>query len=451
MVYKLAPYYPAVSGFSDDDAAFLASIGFNAVRVGVIWKAVEPRPGVYSDSYLARIAGTVQTLARHHIVSLLDFHQDMYNERFQGEGAPDWAVQDGGLPNPRFGFPGNYLGNPALDHALDAFFDDAPGPADIGLQSRFADAWRHVAERFRTDTALLGYELLNEPFPGTTWELCASPTGCATFDPKLTALYRRTAAVIREVDRRTLIFYEPNVLFNDGAGTQVQSLGDPGAGFAFHDYCLTEPQTGSPTGCDPFDDLVFSNALAHVRSTREALLESEFGSTTDVAYLRDMLARADRDMVPWLEWAYCGCDDPTATGKQAIVVDPHRPPRGSNVVWGTLRALVEAYPQVIAGTPHMWSFDASTRTFVLRFSTDRAGSRGRFGAWASSEIATPMLVYGGRYGVRVIGGALASAPGAAVLRVVACPGRRTVVVTVTPSGPRRGSCRLPARVRVSAR
>src|SRR4030088_2421106 len=52
MVYKLPPYYPAAAGFGDDDAVFLARIGFNAVRVGVIWEAVEPSPGVYDHAYL---------------------------------------------------------------------------------------------------------------------------------------------------------------------------------------------------------------------------------------------------------------------------------------------------------------------------------------------------------------------------------------------------------------
>src|SRR5947209_4638402 len=153
MVYKLAPYYPSVAGFGDDDAAFLARIGFNAVRVGVIWKGVEPRPGVYDSGYLGQIAKTVATLARHHVLSLLDFHQDMYNERFQGEGAPDWAVQDGGLPNPKLGFPGNYTGNPALQHALDAFFDNAPGPGGVPLQLRSGNAWGNVALQFRSDKA----------------------------------------------------------------------------------------------------------------------------------------------------------------------------------------------------------------------------------------------------------------------------------------------------------
>ena len=77
MVYKLPPYAPDATGFGADDAAFLAANGFSAVRVGVIWKAVEPQPGVFDDTYLARIAATVQMLGSLGIVSLLDFHQDM--------------------------------------------------------------------------------------------------------------------------------------------------------------------------------------------------------------------------------------------------------------------------------------------------------------------------------------------------------------------------------------
>src|SRR5262249_1025927 len=85
MVYKPAPYSPAAAGFDGRDAAFLRSNGFNAVRVGIIWTALEPQPGVYDDAYLEQIEQTVALLARRGIVSLLDFHQDMYNERYQGE------------------------------------------------------------------------------------------------------------------------------------------------------------------------------------------------------------------------------------------------------------------------------------------------------------------------------------------------------------------------------
>src|SRR5438270_6943984 len=48
MVNKLAPYTPAADGFDDADGAFLAANGLDAVRVGVLWEALEPQPGVFN-------------------------------------------------------------------------------------------------------------------------------------------------------------------------------------------------------------------------------------------------------------------------------------------------------------------------------------------------------------------------------------------------------------------
>jgi|SRR6476659_1210203 endoglycosylceramidase len=45
MVNKFAPFTLSAAGFGEEDAALLAKDGFNAVRVGVIYSAVEPRPG----------------------------------------------------------------------------------------------------------------------------------------------------------------------------------------------------------------------------------------------------------------------------------------------------------------------------------------------------------------------------------------------------------------------
>lgn len=85
VVNKLAPYTPQGWGFDDDDAAFLQANGFNAVRLGVIWEAVEPEPGTYDVSYVAQIKQTEQILASHGIYTLLDWHQDEYNEMFGGK------------------------------------------------------------------------------------------------------------------------------------------------------------------------------------------------------------------------------------------------------------------------------------------------------------------------------------------------------------------------------
>ena len=163
-----------------------------------------------------------------------------------------------------------------------------------------------------------------------------------------------------------------------------------------------------------------------------------------------MVARADVDMVPWLEWAYCGCEDPTTAGpgaKQAIVINPLMPPAGSNLVLPTLQALVEPYPQVIAGTPLAWGFNRAGASFLLHYTTARAGGRGRLAAGALTEIATPSLVYAGRYAADVTGGAVVSRPGAPLLQIASCPGASDITVTVTPRGSSHGSCRPPRRRR----
>src|SRR3954470_10023799 len=47
MVAKLPPYDPSTLGFDEDDAAFLQRYGFNTVRLGLIFKAIEPQRGQF--------------------------------------------------------------------------------------------------------------------------------------------------------------------------------------------------------------------------------------------------------------------------------------------------------------------------------------------------------------------------------------------------------------------
>jgi endoglycosylceramidase len=439
MVYKRPPYAPDAVGFGDDDAAFLAAEGYDSVRLGVIYEAVEPQPGRYDDAYLARIADTIHTLGRHGITSVVDFHQDSYSERFSGEGFPDWAVQDDGLPNkPDFGFGPNYLLMPALQRAFDHFWRNDPGPGGVGLQDRYAAAWQHVAARFKDDKYVLGYELLNEPWPGTEWQACASPLGCPGFDDVLTRFTRRMVGAIREVDPRTPILYEPNVIFNDSPDTRMGKIDDPQLIFSFHDYCLTSdvlPIPGGKALCPAFDDQVFHNAEKRSAHTGDALLLTEFGATDDAQTLRDMVERADRTMVGWQEWHYCGCDDPTTSGPgatQAIVLDPSKPPVGANLKAAKLKILSRPYPRVVAGTPRAYGFDARTSTFTLDYDTAKAAGRGRFGRGGATEVVLPARQYPAGYTARVQGAAIRSRRDARVLRLSARRGAERVKVSVTP-------------------
>jgi endoglycosylceramidase len=434
MVYKLAPYYPAAAGFGEKDAAFLRAIGFNAVRVGVIWKAIEPQPGVYDSGYLEQIEHTVATLAKHGIVSLLDSHQDMYNEEFEGEGFPDWSVQDAGLESTHAGFPDNYFVDTALWRAFENFWSNSPGPDGVGLQDHYASAWAHVAQRFASNPHVLGYEIMNEPFPGAEWTTCANTEGCPLFDQRLSAFYRNVDHAIRSVDPRTLVWYEPNVAFDFGANTHATSLG-PGSGFAFHDYCVANEAQGCPT-----HEIVINNAEHYVASSGDALLMDEWGSTNNASDLDAMVSLADQHMLPWTEWAYCLCNDPTGSPTEGIVKEASKPPSGENLAVGTLEALVEPYPQVISGTPRSWSFNREDKTFRFRYTTRSADGSSTFPNGSVTQIATPPLSYPRGYAAQVNGGKVVSQPGAGVLSIASCPRVTEVGVTVAPSIAPSGSC-----------
>ena len=96
----------------------------------------------------------------------------------------------------------------------------------------------------------MGYDLLNEPWPGSDVASCASTAGCPTFDTaKLAPFYRRVISRIRAAERRHLVFYEPNVLFNFDANTNLPDLGFTRLGMSFHDYCLLGLVSGGPSTC----------------------------------------------------------------------------------------------------------------------------------------------------------------------------------------------------------
>ena len=418
MVTKHPPYFAKGLGFGRDDARFLRRNGFNTVRLGVIYTAVEPQPGRYDDEYLDQIRREVRLLARHGIYVLLDFHQDMYNGRFEGGGFPDWAVQDDGLPaEPKRGFPLNYYFMLALQHAYDNFWENSPGPGGVGLQDRFAAAWRHVAKRLGGERNLLGYDLMNEPSPGSSTAQCSTWTGCPDFDRgPLSDFNRRVFRAIRKADRRHLVWHEPHGGFGFGNPSYTEGTGGKRSGFTFHAYCIGVPGFvgGESRPCSEVNADIFRGAEEVSRRTGDALLLSEFGA--NVRYpdsVVEAVTLADQFMVGWQHWAYAtdtraiGATLPDQLGAEGILVDdPRKPPEGTNVAHDTLDLLVRPYPQAIAGTPVRWEFDPSTRHFEFVYRARSAGNN--LAPRAKTEVVVPRLQYPEGYRAHVKGGRVTS-------------------------------------------
>jgi endoglycosylceramidase len=433
MVYKRPPYEPSATGFGADDARFLVRHGFNNVRLGVIYAGVEPQPGRYSTEYLWQIKRTQQLLARHGVFSLLDFHQDLYNERFTGEGFPDWAVLDDGLPaEPLAGFPGSYLSSPGLNRAFDNLWANAPGPDGVGLQDHYAGAWRAVASRFDRQPYVMGYDLFNEPWPGSDFSSCLVAAGCPAFESgKLAALQGKAIAAIREVDRRHLVWYEPVVLTNFGVAQSHPDTGDPRAGLSFHTYCF--PGFGGEP-CPAQEESSIQNANQRAEANGDTLLLSEFGATEDADDITRIAMLADRYMTSWQWWHYCNCDDPTTQGPgdvQAIVRDPSRPPKGDNLLRDKLALIERPYPQAVAGTPLEFGFDPAAREFTLAYSTKAPGGK-RLSRDLDTTVFTAPIHYPDGYRARVRGGRIVSEPDARVLRIERRGGAPKVSLTMSP-------------------
>ncbi len=144
------------------------SWGFNCIRLGIIWDGLEPEPGKYNEDYLAEIDKRIQWAADNGIYVLIDMHQDLYGAKFS-DGAPDWATLDEGKDHYTGAvWSDSYLISPAVQTAFDNFWKNKPASDGIGIQDHYANLWKYLAKRYSKNTTVIGYDIMNEPFMGTS-------------------------------------------------------------------------------------------------------------------------------------------------------------------------------------------------------------------------------------------------------------------------------------------
>jgi len=314
--------------------------------------------------------------------------------------------------------------NPAPQRAFDNFWNDVAAPDGTPLQDHYAAALQHVAARFHDNPRVLGYEIMNEPFPGTQFATCSSPLGCPLFDQLLlTPFVQKMASALREVEPDKIVFFEPNVTFDFSADTWLGSSGDDNGALSFHDYCLGEQFPTSPpgaaAGCDALGERTqFSNAVDYATSQGSALILTEFGDFNkpldfDTSPVVERLVNdADEFMVPWAYWHYDGLNS------YALVYDSTVPPSGENVAANIADVVVRPYPLAIAGTPQSWTYERGTGEFSLSYGIARVAGDGEFPAGSETELIVPLRAYPNGYDVELEGA-----------HVVRQPGDRLIVAT----------------------
>ena len=65
--------------YSEDDARLMASMGYNVIRLGVLWAGLEPEQGQYNMTYLDQVVECVNIAEKFGLNVVLDMHQDVFN------------------------------------------------------------------------------------------------------------------------------------------------------------------------------------------------------------------------------------------------------------------------------------------------------------------------------------------------------------------------------------
>ena len=477
VVYKHPPYiaYPDRGkpwDLSAADAARMQSLGFNVVRLGLEWQALEPGSGgpnqpkictpgtpgdphefnrAVAEAYLSHVAATVKLLSRYGIYTLLDMHQDVYNANFRGEGAPDWAVCTDGVPIvPTGGRWSNNYSNPQLDTAVHHFWtNDVVG----NLQGQFDLVWATVASRFKNDPWVVGYDPYNEPFSTETQTAAES-----TFTGNLECFYTGTAHTgflangasplecpadvpsngvipsIQAVDHRHLIFVEPDIYWVTGGNvpSQLGPMPFQRIVFNFHVYCGDRsPITGNPSNllrclqseetAASEQDITRLSMSSQYQSSGPAIFMSEFGATTSIALAGFDTEWAGLNQVGWAYWAWKYYDDPTGSSAEGLVL-----PDGNYSPIVTV--LSRTYPQAVAGIANSVLFNPFTGAFNMTY----APSLASHGATVIDIAASQHYPTG--WCAAVKGGRITSDPGATHLTIQTTGRPLQVYVSVTAGG-----------------
>jgi endoglucanase len=235
---------------TDEDIKFIKQSGFNSVRIPFSYRLFvtndeTPRLEGVGYALLDRVIGWCK---REGLFVILDMH-----------AAP--GGQTGDNIDDSWGYP--------------FLFEN------VESQELTIKIWQKLAARYKNDSTIIGYDLLNEPIPHFL--------DIAYFNPKLEPLYRKIVAGIRQIDRNHIIF-----LGGAQWDTNFKVFGPPFAdklAYTFHKYWMEVKQDSIQEYVD------FGNKY------NVPIWMGESGENTDewIASFRTLL---ERNRIGWCFWPY---------------------------------------------------------------------------------------------------------------------------------------------------
>lgn len=185
--------------FTEADAKFFASLGFNCIRIPFNYRHFEDNmnPGVYLERGFQWLDRIVNICAAEGIYTILDLHSA------PGGQNPGWHCDSG------------------INKSL--FWEH------VEFQNRAIALWEALAARYRGNTWVAGYNPLNEP--------------CDEDHTRLLSWYSRVEKAIRGIDPDHILFWDGNTYATDFSHFGAPL---PNSVYACHDYSTYGFPDGEP-------------------------------------------------------------------------------------------------------------------------------------------------------------------------------------------------------------
>ncbi len=371
VVYKGPPYHPNIDKFDihhslvDADMKLMNTYGINLVRLGVMWPGVQPTLNNVNYTYLDILDTIIKKLSTYDIWVILDFHQDDLSKSFCGEGIPDWSFSyifknktltydfPRPLENP-FSIINytvcekNYWPKYQFTYNLNSVYEELYTPNSL-LQNRFIQYWKIVVSYFfkNDNNNILGYELINEPWPGDVFKnpLLLLPKYGDYHN--LQPLYNKLIKTIRKIDTETPILYES--ITWDWTQVGFDSVLDNNSILSYHYY--DPPQFSI--------DLLFSQRIKDLTRLNSSGILTEFELTHKKEKDLQLLNKVDYYRQSWCYWQYKDFYNITGDNNAFFNND------GS--MSKDIYSLDRTYPMKVSGKIINYSFNNNTQLFNLQY------------------------------------------------------------------------------------
>ncbi|KAI8378038.1 glycoside hydrolase superfamily [Radiomyces spectabilis] len=181
---------------ADEHFNRLRAWGLTLIRFLVPWEALEHQgPGQYDEEYIDYLRELIALMPKYGLKCMIDPHQDTWSRFSGGSGAPGWTFEVAGMnirnfketgaayvhntnavpgdPLPMV-WPTNYTKLASCTMFTLFFGGDTfaaehtyqGGSIQQFLQKSFIQAFQHLAKRLVDLSAVMGFEVMNEPHPG---------------------------------------------------------------------------------------------------------------------------------------------------------------------------------------------------------------------------------------------------------------------------------------------